>query len=115
MNLPENVVKRGDVFQFRIDIPPDCAGRAPFGTGKEWKRSLKTRDPRQTRERAARMRIEFEQLCRVARAESDPKVAAAKRRAQWLLYELNPSRLLPDSATRESFAVNTATTLGEMR
>jgi integrase len=114
MRLAENVVRRGGVYQFRIDVPADCQGRPPFGKGKEWKRSLKTGDPRQAAERAARLRLEFQKMCREARAENDPRVLAAKRIGQWVLDAFS-DEFVPESASREEVAEKAEATLRVFR
>src|SRR5262245_25749193 len=114
MRLPENIVRRGGVYQFRIDIPADCQGRPPFAKAKEWKRSLKTNDPREATERAARMRIQFQKMCREARAEKDPRVIAAKRTGGWLVDALAGEFISPN-ASREEIAAKAEAALAVFR
>jgi integrase/recombinase XerD len=114
MRLPENIVRRGGTYQFRIDIPADCQGRPPFSKAKEWKRSLKTNDLREATERTARMRIQFHKMCREARAEKDPRVIAAKRIGGWLVDALSGG-FIPPSASREEIAAMAEATLADFR
>lgn len=110
MRLPENIVRRGGVYQFRIDVPIDCQGRPPFGKAKEWKRSLRTNDLREAVERAARMRIQFQKLCRQAKAENNPRVTAAKRTGGWIVDALAGEFISPN-ASREEIAAKAEATL----
>jgi hypothetical protein len=114
MRLPENIVRRGGTYQFRIDIPADCQGRPPFGKAKEWKRSLKTNDLREATERAARTRIQFHKMCREARAEQDPRVIAAKRTGGWVVDALAGEFISPN-ASREEIAAKTEAALAVFR
>src|SRR5215469_13291091 len=114
MRLPENIVRRGGMYQFRIDIPAHCQRRPPFGQAKEWKRSLKTSDLREATERAARMRIQFQKMCREARAEKDPRVIAAKRIGGWLVDALADDFISPN-ASREEIAAKAEATLADFR
>jgi site-specific recombinase XerD len=114
MRLPENIVRRGGVYQFRIDVPIDCQGRPPFGQAKEWKKSLKTNDLREATERAARLRIQFQKMCREARAEKDPRVIAPKRIGGWLVDALADEFISPN-ASREEIAAKAEATLADFR
>jgi integrase len=114
MRLPENIVRRGGMYQFRIDIPADCQGRPPFGKAKEWKKSLKTNDLREAVERAARTRIQFHKMCRQARAENDPRVKAAKHIGGWLVDALGGEFISPN-ASREEIAAKAEATLATFR
>lgn len=74
-SIPDTLLRNG-VYQFKKRVPKHLVATTAFGGKQFVQRSLKTRDPREARQRASEMDADFLEVC--ARAEREISGLSAK-------------------------------------